>query len=71
MNQQKRLYYSYLLRLWQEGETSGSWRASLQDVPSGAHVGFGSLAELTAFLQQIAAQEEERPFLNTHSRSNP
>ncbi|MCZ7672821.1 MAG: hypothetical protein M5U34_39725 [Chloroflexi bacterium] len=62
MNQQKRLYYSYLLRLWQEGETSGSWRASLQDVPSGTHVGFGSLMELTAFCKKSQGRKRNGRF---------
>ncbi|MBE2198855.1 MAG: hypothetical protein IAE79_09610 [Anaerolinea sp.] len=70
MKRRERPYHSYLLRLWREDDNSESWRASLQDVPTGGHRGFGSLAELTAFLQEIAVQEQERPLSHTNSRSD-
>ncbi len=70
MQKRERPYHSYLLRLWQEDDSAESWRASLQDVPTGDHRGFGSLAELAAFLQEIAVQEQERLLSHTNSRSN-
>jgi len=44
-------YYSYLLRLWREGEGGRGWRASLHDPHTGQRVGFGSLEELFSFLK--------------------
>ena len=70
MTQQKRPYHSYLLRMWQEGEPSDNWRASLQNVLTGEQLGFGSLEELLSFLLALRAQGE-RPFPHTHSGSNP
>jgi hypothetical protein len=53
---QKRRYLSYLLRLWQE--SGGSpwrepplWRASLQSPQSRERLGFASLADLFAYLE--------------------
>lgn len=45
-------YFSYLLRLWREGEGGFEWRASLHDPHSGERQGFGSMDELFAFLQR-------------------
>lgn len=59
MNQPRR-YLSYLLRLWEEsgGSPPGAplgeppvWRASLESPRSGERLGFASLAELFAFLE--------------------
>jgi hypothetical protein len=44
-------YYTYLLRLWREGEGGEGWRASLHDPRSGERLGFGSVEELFAFLE--------------------
>lgn len=50
-------YYSYLLRLWQEGAEGLAWRASLHDPHSGERVGFGSVDELFGFLlRQIGTE---------------
>lgn len=70
MTQQKRPYHSYLLRMWQEGEPSDNWRASLQNVLTGEQLGFGSLEELLSFLLALRAQGE-RPLSQPNSRSNP
>jgi hypothetical protein len=55
----KRRYLSYLLRLWQEsggGELPGDdaplWRASLESPQSDERLGFASLRELYAFLEE-------------------
>ena len=58
---QQRRYLSYLLRLWQEsggdpahGNAPRSpplWRASLERPQGGERLGFASLADLFAFLQ--------------------
>jgi hypothetical protein len=45
-------YLSYLLRLWQQGGGEGSqWRASLESPHGGDRMGFASLADLFAFLE--------------------
>jgi hypothetical protein len=54
MNQQRR-YLAYLLRLWQESggdppRDPPLWRASLERPQSGDRLGFASLADLFAFL---------------------
>ena len=45
-------YYAYLLRLWREGQTSESWRASLQNAATGQRLHFASLEDLYCFLQR-------------------
>jgi hypothetical protein len=44
-------YYSYLLRLWREGEGELAWRASLHDPHTGQRLGFANAEELFGFLQ--------------------
>ena len=58
MKQQRR-YLAYLLRLWQESGGSSDpvgdpplWRASLESPQSGARLGFASLVDLFAFLEE-------------------
>lgn len=45
----------YVLTAWQERPASPDrpavWRFSLEDAPAGQRYGFGSLTELTAFLE--------------------
>jgi hypothetical protein len=54
---EKRRYLSYLLRLWQDsggdlpGDEPAPWRASLEIPQSGDRLGFASLADLFAFLE--------------------
>lgn len=48
-------YHSFLLRLWQE-QADAPWRASLQNVQTGAVVRFASLNALMAFLQEQAVR---------------
>jgi hypothetical protein len=51
MSQQRR-YISYLLRLWQEGGGERTlWRASLESPQGGDRLGFASLEDLVAFLE--------------------
>jgi hypothetical protein len=45
-------YYSYLLRLWREGEEREGWRASLHDSHTGERVGFASVDELFGYLHK-------------------
>jgi hypothetical protein len=54
---QRKRYLSYLLRLWQEsnGGASGEaplWRATLEKPQTGDRLGFASLADLFAFLEE-------------------
>mgnify|MGYP001551963900 CR=1 FL=1 len=45
-------YLSYLLRLWKtDGRERPLWRASLKSAHTGEQVGFASLADLFAFLE--------------------
>jgi hypothetical protein len=70
MNQERR-YLAYLLRLWQESGGSGDplgdpplWRASLERPQSGERLGFASLKDLFAFL-------EEETGLRSHGSQRP
>jgi hypothetical protein len=45
-------YHAYLLRLWREGQTGESWRASLQSAATGQCLHFASLEDLYRFLQR-------------------
>jgi hypothetical protein len=67
---QKRRYLSYLLRLWQDSggdlpsDEPPPWRASLEIPQSGDRLGFASLADLFAFLEnetRSASSGSERP----------
>ena len=60
MSGERRRYISYLLRLWQTQEKGESaWRASLESAHTGERLGFASLAELYAFLEQETAPVHE------------
>ena len=51
-SEEQRDYLSYLLRLWRAGDAeTPMWRAALKAVGSGEHMGFASLADLFAFLE--------------------
>ena len=43
-------YFSYLLRLWREGEGGVGWRASLHNPHTGERLGFGSVDDLFRYL---------------------
>ena len=46
-------YFSYLLRLWRQGNAERPmWRASLKGVHDGEQVGFASLDDLFHFLRK-------------------
>ena len=52
----RRLYVSYLLRLWQTQHKGALvWRASLESANTGERWGFASLAELYTFLEEESA----------------
>ena len=46
----KREYFTYLLRLWREDRHS-TWRALLENPNAEERIGFASLADLIAFLE--------------------
>ena len=52
MTSEPRRYLAYLLRLWHVTGPDGApgWRASVEDVHTGACQGFGSLEQMLAFL---------------------
>jgi len=53
-------YRAYLLRLWRVEDNGKRWRARLEDIGSGESLGFGSLEQLLAFLQDLG-NEGYRP----------
>ncbi|MGD2147581.1 MAG: hypothetical protein PVH41_12870 [Anaerolineae bacterium] len=58
MIEQRRGYVAYLLRLWQaKGEDGMAWRASLESVNSGEHLGFADLKELFVFLERVSSRQ--------------
>ena len=64
MSEERRRYVSYLLRLWQtQQEGALIWRASLESSATGERQGFASLAELCAFLTEIAPVDKSEPRL--------
>lgn len=61
MDHRRQEYLAYMLRLWYaDGATdnAANWRASLESPLTGKRYGFGSLAELFAFLTQEVMQVE-------------
>lgn len=57
MREEERHYVSFLLRLWQvKSEGKLVWRASLESPHTGERRGFGSLAELFIFLEQVCGR---------------
>jgi hypothetical protein len=56
MSVRRRGYVAYLLRLWQvEAEEDAPWRASVESPQTGERLGFASLDELFAFLENEAS----------------
>ena len=57
MASEPRRYRAYLLRVWQVlgDDEVPAWRASLEDVHTGARQGFGSLELMLAFLVKETA----------------
>ena len=45
-------YQHFILLLWQEHNGQGNWRISLLDPKTEVRIGFKTLEELTAFLDQ-------------------
>lgn len=45
-------YRSYLLRLWRIGGEAATWRGSIESPHTGERLGFGSLDDLFAYLQE-------------------
>ena len=64
MTRESHGYLAYMLRLWQTGEDTKVWRASLENAHTGARHGFASLDALFVFLEEetdqgnMAAREE-------------
>jgi hypothetical protein len=52
-------YASYLLRLVKADRDGHAWRASLESTADGERLEFGSVAALTAFLQERYGQTDE------------
>jgi hypothetical protein len=61
-NNNRRDYFAYMLRLWQDGGARERvWRASLQSPHSGDLIGFASLDDLFAFLRRQAGLDPAAP----------
>jgi hypothetical protein len=61
---QRRKYYAYLLRLWQERETA-PWRATLESPHTGERHGFADLRQFISFLEaqtgeSLTSEEEDK-----------
>jgi len=56
MRANRRLYQSYLLRMWRES-VNGEWRASLQNVATSECQNFADLEALFAYLRDEAEQK--------------
>jgi hypothetical protein len=63
VGEKPRRYVSYLLRLWQtQSDGELVWPASLEDPHTGKRRGFGSLADLFAYLEQETAPgDDDKP----------
>lgn len=68
MDNQRRGYLAYLIRLWRTGDSrSFTWRVSLEDPRSGQRLGFADLESAFAFLkEQTDKQEKARAPTNLH-----
>lgn len=56
-------YRHFVLLAWEERDAEGhcqTWRFSLQDSQKEARIGFKSLAELTAFLEQWMKESSDQ-----------
>ena len=58
MDETKKVYCSYLLRIWIEPSDGDQWRFSLEETRTGKRVGFSSLENLTFYLKMITENEE-------------
>jgi hypothetical protein len=66
MDDTRRRYLSYMLRLWQTGDDKEQvWRASLESPGAGKRQGFACLKDLFDFLLAQTGQAES---LNTQTR---
>jgi len=58
---EQRPYLSYLLRLWQARSENGpAWRASLESPLTRECIGFATLSELFAFLEEQVSSAAKR-----------
>jgi len=72
MQEQKRGYFAYLLRLWHVHQQKGwSWRASLESPTSGNRLGFTSIDDLCAFLRRETLLSSTIPEVQLSDQDNP
>jgi len=69
MKAYRRLYQSYLLRVWKENHDL-EWRGSLQNVATGECHNFGNLSNLFSFLQSQTEELQDHPGRSTGSSRN-
>jgi mannose-6-phosphate isomerase-like protein (cupin superfamily) len=53
-------YQTFVLRVWQEGETDTGWRCSLENPHTGSRIGFRDFESLIPFLQHWTHSQEDR-----------
>lgn len=52
-------YHSYMLRLWRVKDDGDTWRASLEEVQTGAVHGFTDLAALMRYLTALGCPDRQ------------
>lgn len=58
-------YHTFLLRLWEEGGSAPVWRYSLENPHTGERLGFKTLDELRAFLEEWTQKPPpEKPIID-------
>jgi hypothetical protein len=68
MQKKRSDYFSYLLRLWRNGDQERSWskdkesgwRASLESPQNGRRIGFLSLEDLFDFLREQTGEDRDK-----------
>jgi hypothetical protein len=57
MDDNKKVYCSYLLRIWIEPTDGEKWRFSLEDTRTGKRQGFASLVKMMFFLNELTEND--------------
>jgi hypothetical protein len=64
-NHPERKYLAFLLRLWQEDETTG-WRVTLENPHDGKRYGFSNLKNLFAYLEDKTGNQVRKEIENDY-----
>ncbi len=60
MDETKKVYCSYLLRIWVEPGDGDQWRFSLEDTRTGNRKGFASFIKMVTYLAELTVDQEKR-----------